>query len=96
MNLSSLFYCYCIANLFIYLFLHISKRQKCSLSPNIRCVSSGPININRHLHTWAHFIEFQTRHAVVCGVRFQVYLLCIATGDVAIAVSHDDGDAARI
>lgn len=60
--------------IYLFIFLHISNK-KCSAQTY--GVSSGPININRHLHTWTHFIEFQTRHAVVCAIWLDMYLLLL-------------------
>lgn len=63
----SLLCCCCCYCCFFFTIVYVYTCQIKVFSPNTHThthgVSSGPININRHLHTWAHFTEFQTRHA---------------------------------
>lgn len=60
---------------------------------HVRCVSSGPININRHLHTWPHIIEFQTRHAVLNALHGFEYTCVVAA---TTSGDDDNDDATRI
>lgn len=60
-------------------------------------VSSGPININRHLHTWTHIIEFQIWHAIVCIIwKIRVCIVAVAVDATKIIVSFSCDKAMEI